>query len=219
MAKTFFKRLIISIVGKSVGNVTFSCTSGGNVNWWNLLERPFGSTHLKKHSYPLTQHFHCLEFIPREHAHKSTGPADGGIVYTSKNWKPPKYPSIGDELNNSHSAAQWNPYCSTWISNRHLNLSMPRENLFPGPHQTAPPTSSPWWQPASSPPSCLGQTLHTRWSPLPLAHIPLVALLTQLPLKRKLASSKPNGLPNGLCCFYSRTATVISQDSSQSNHF
>lgn len=151
-----------------MGNLTFSCTSGGNINWWNLLEQPFGSINLKKHSYPLTQHFHCLEFIPREHAYKSTGPADGGIVYTSKNWKPPKYPSIGDELNNSHSAAQWNPYCSTWISNRHLKLSMPWENLFLGPHQTAPPTSSPQWEPASSPPSCLGQTLHTLWSPLSL---------------------------------------------------
>ena len=47
VGKDFFKRLIIPIVGKSVGNLTFSCTLSGNINWWNLFEGPFGSMYLK----------------------------------------------------------------------------------------------------------------------------------------------------------------------------
>lgn len=47
VGKDFFKRLIIPIVGKSVGNLTFLCTLGENINWWNLFEGPFGSMYLK----------------------------------------------------------------------------------------------------------------------------------------------------------------------------
>ena len=110
---------------------------------------------LKKYSYPLT---HCLEFIPQEHPHQSTGPAAGSIVYACKNWKPSKYPSIGDELNNSCSVAQGNPFVSTWISSRYLQWSTPWDNSFPSHSETAPPISSPPWKLALPVlPSCLAK--------------------------------------------------------------
>lgn len=167
--KDFLKRLIMPIVGESVENLTFLCTSGGNTNWWNLFEQPLGSINLKN----IHALWPCLELIPQEHNHKSTGPADGGTVYTSRTWKPPKYPSIEDELNNSCSTAQWIPYFSTWISNRHLKQSIPKNNSnFPNPTnllRPLPPQSGngPRHSPSSRPNAAL-----TPETSLPLVHIP-----------------------------------------------
>lgn len=47
IGKGFLRRLIITIVGKGAGILTFLCTLGGNINWWNLFEQPFGSINLK----------------------------------------------------------------------------------------------------------------------------------------------------------------------------
>ena len=126
---------------------------------------------LKKYSYPLTQCFHCLEFIPQEHPHQSTGPVDGSIVYACKNWKPSKYPSIGDELSNSCSVAQGNPFVSTWISSRYLQWSTPRDNSHPPHSETAPPMSSPPWKLALPVlPSCLAKPCSYLTLLWPLAH-------------------------------------------------
>ena len=41
VGKDFFKRLIIPIVGKSVGNLTFLCTLGENINRHNYYGKQY----------------------------------------------------------------------------------------------------------------------------------------------------------------------------------
>lgn len=180
-------------VGKSVENLTFLCTSGGNTNWWNLFEQPLGSINLKN----IHALWPCLELVPQEqhkHNHKSTGPADGGTVYTSRTWKPPKYPSIGDELNNSRSTAQWTPYFSTWISNRHLKQPIPRNNSnFPDPTNLLHPLPPQSGNQSRHSPSFRPNTALAPETSLPLMHIPSVGVPdTATSPKQASFSSLPN---------------------------
>lgn len=109
-------RLIISTVGKRSGNLTFSCTFGGNINWWNLFEQPFGSMY---NFYSLTQPSYFSQCIPQEHSHKSTGQVQRDRGCASEHWKPPSRLSIGDRLNNSCASHKWNPPVSLSVSNKY----------------------------------------------------------------------------------------------------
>ena len=171
----------------------------------------------------MTQCFHCLEAIPREHIHKPTDLADGSAVCASGNWKPPRCPSRGDELNDACSAAQRNPYFSTWLSNRHLKGSMARDKVLP-------------WLPKlflSHPPMGeTGLTNHPAASAKPCSRPGFLSPSSTHPTQRHtwqrdhsstnqhLLSSKPSyDLLNGLTHFYSGPVTAISQESSESNNF
>lgn len=89
IGKDFLKRLIMSFVGKSVENLTFLCTSGGNTNWWNLFEQPLGSINLKN----IHALWPCLELVPQEQHNTTTNPQAQLMVALSILAEPGNHPN------------------------------------------------------------------------------------------------------------------------------